>query len=294
MRDLMRLLNVVRAVFLLFFMVAGASIAAAQGIYVVDNGAKNGPFERAELEERAADGRLTGDTLVWMEGMPDWAPAKEVPEVAALLAPPEPEVPTAVQIYLLEDGSRTGPHDRQTVQERVDRGIVTGKTLVWTEGMTGWEPLEKEAERLQITVTAKPAPPPPPPPPPNDWVGFLAGTWDMEPVQAPLEGVGMATLTGVTIFDRRGAFTMTGEIIGSSAYGPVTFYRSMEGTFKAQDVGDGKFKLSVDGTMTLSPPAGATIAPQVEPMKNTVILEAVDDNTLRNVQSGEVSRRRLR
>lgn len=51
-----------------------------------------GPMEEAEIRARIAAGEITGDTLVWTEGMPNWAAAREVEAIAALLpgAPPAP------------------------------------------------------------------------------------------------------------------------------------------------------------------------------------------------------------
>ena len=280
-----------RAVLASALMFLAATLAVAQDIYLLENGAQAGPFGPAELEARAAQGGLTPETLVWMEGMPNWAPAKDVPALAAYLGPPQPGAPGAVQIYLLENGNQTGPHDRQTVQDRVDRGLINAQTYVWVEGMANWDRLGAVAEQLQITV--KPKAVPPPPPPPRDWSQFVAGTWDAEPQQAPIEGVGMATFTAVTIFDARGAFTMTGSISAATAYGPMTLQQSAEGTFTVEDAGDGKLKLVVNGTLTVQGPPGSTIVPDIKPIKESNIFEVLDDNTIRDVKSGGVSRRRL-
>ena len=56
--------------------------------FIVNNGQQAGPFE---LHELLANG-LNDNSYVWCEGMPNWLPATQVPEVAALLqqAPPPP------------------------------------------------------------------------------------------------------------------------------------------------------------------------------------------------------------
>ena len=56
--------------------------------FIVNNGQQAGPFE---LHELLANG-LNANSYVWCEGMPNWLPATQVPEVAALLqqAPPPP------------------------------------------------------------------------------------------------------------------------------------------------------------------------------------------------------------
>ncbi|MEV4175131.1 SPFH domain-containing protein [Nonomuraea sp. NPDC049709] len=55
------------------------------------DGERRGPFEEAELPAAG----LTPDTLVWRAGMPQWAPARDVPELAALLRDTPPPLPPA-------------------------------------------------------------------------------------------------------------------------------------------------------------------------------------------------------
>jgi membrane protease subunit (stomatin/prohibitin family) len=57
------------------------------------DGRQEGPFDAAALGERAVSGGFGPDTLVWKAGMAAWAPAKDVPEVAALLAAAPPPLP---------------------------------------------------------------------------------------------------------------------------------------------------------------------------------------------------------
>ena len=57
--------------------------------FITNNGQQTGPFE---LHELLANG-LNANSYVWCEGMPNWLPATQVPEVAALLQPPTPEPP---------------------------------------------------------------------------------------------------------------------------------------------------------------------------------------------------------
>ena len=57
--------------------------------YITNNGQQSGPFE---LHELLLNG-LNAQSYVWNETMPNWQPAMQVPEVAALLqqqAPPPP------------------------------------------------------------------------------------------------------------------------------------------------------------------------------------------------------------
>ena len=67
------------------------------GYFVNLNGQPAGPLSGPELRELINHGQLTRDTLVWKEGMPNWAPAWTGPEVAPLFAsavpPPLPPLP---------------------------------------------------------------------------------------------------------------------------------------------------------------------------------------------------------
>ena len=54
------------------------------------NGSQAGPFNMQQLAQMAQGGQLTPQTYVWKQGMPNWEFAGNVPELAALFAPPAP------------------------------------------------------------------------------------------------------------------------------------------------------------------------------------------------------------
>lgn len=56
--------------------------------YILVNGGKQGPFSLEELYTK----KISPNTMVWKTGMTDWTMAKNMPELADLLAslPPEP------------------------------------------------------------------------------------------------------------------------------------------------------------------------------------------------------------
>jgi len=82
---------------------AGAGAGAAGGappplptaglFFVAVNGQQTGPHGIDALRQQVAGGSLARETLVWKQGMPAWAPASEVPELAALFAPAPPPLP---------------------------------------------------------------------------------------------------------------------------------------------------------------------------------------------------------
>lgn len=49
--------------------------------FIIENGAQQGPFSVAELQQKG----ITQETLVWTEGMADWTPAWQVDELRTLL-----------------------------------------------------------------------------------------------------------------------------------------------------------------------------------------------------------------
>ncbi|HLU98065.1 MAG TPA: SPFH domain-containing protein [Thermobifida alba] len=52
--------------------------------YTAVNGRQQGPFDQSGLRAQVGAGALTPDTLVWRTGMAQWAPARQVPELAGL------------------------------------------------------------------------------------------------------------------------------------------------------------------------------------------------------------------
>lgn len=60
-----------------------------------------GPVEEAELRELIASGAIQPQTLVWRDGMAEWAPAQMVPELAGQMVSPYtvPMAPAGVGYY---------------------------------------------------------------------------------------------------------------------------------------------------------------------------------------------------
>jgi GYF domain 2 len=55
--------------------------------YFNDNGTPSGPVSLAEIRAKVEAGAIKPDTLVWKTGLPNWVPAKDLPEVAASAGP---------------------------------------------------------------------------------------------------------------------------------------------------------------------------------------------------------------
>jgi len=70
----------------------------ASTYYAYINGQQMGPFPIPTLQQMAAQGQFTPDTQVWKQGMPGWAAANTVPELASVFGatPPPPPMPGGV------------------------------------------------------------------------------------------------------------------------------------------------------------------------------------------------------
>ena len=68
-------------------------VPGGASIFVAIDGQQTGPFDAAALKQQVQSGRLTRDTLVWKEGMAQWSPAADMPDVAKLFGAVPPPVP---------------------------------------------------------------------------------------------------------------------------------------------------------------------------------------------------------
>ncbi|BAN02720.1 SPFH domain-containing protein [Ilumatobacter coccineus] len=67
-----------------------------QRMFHVDHGGNaGGPYNMAQMQSGIQGGQVTGQTLVWAEGMAGWAPAQTVPELQAMFSAPPPMPPTS-------------------------------------------------------------------------------------------------------------------------------------------------------------------------------------------------------
>ena len=57
-------------------------------LFLAINGQQYGPYNREMCKQMVQNKQLTPQTTVWMEGMPAWTPAGQVPALMSLFAPP--------------------------------------------------------------------------------------------------------------------------------------------------------------------------------------------------------------
>ena len=67
-----------------------------QRMFHVDHGGQaGGPYNMAQMQSGIQNGQVTGQTLVWAEGMAGWAAAQTVPELQAMFSTPPPMPPSS-------------------------------------------------------------------------------------------------------------------------------------------------------------------------------------------------------
>jgi membrane protease subunit (stomatin/prohibitin family) len=75
---------------------AGPPPLPGQKLFHVDHGGQaGGPYNLGQMQAGIQNGQVTGQTLVWTQGMANWAPAQTVPELQAMFATPPPMPPTS-------------------------------------------------------------------------------------------------------------------------------------------------------------------------------------------------------
>lgn len=74
---------------------------------------------------------------------------------------PVPPPLTPLSFYIALNGQQAGPFDMNTISNMVKSGQLNGDTLVWKQGMAGWE---KASTVPEISALLNQVPPPVPPP----------------------------------------------------------------------------------------------------------------------------------
>ncbi|MEM0983321.1 MAG: SPFH domain-containing protein [Planctomycetota bacterium] len=71
-----------------------------------------------------------------------------------------PPIPTGIQYFVAVDGQQTGPFDLDGLQQQASSGRLTRESLVWTQGMAGWEKAGGVAELAPVFASTPPPLPP--------------------------------------------------------------------------------------------------------------------------------------
>jgi hypothetical protein len=105
--------------------------------YIISRDDQNyGPLSLENLRLMAQQGTFTRDTLVWRDGMPQWAAAGTILELAPLFGE---NIPPPLPIALRYNVAISyGPYDMDQLRQMVQQGTLTRDTPVWREGMAQW------------------------------------------------------------------------------------------------------------------------------------------------------------
>ncbi len=90
--------------------------------------------------------------------------ATKLPEAGAPPPVPAASVPT---LFVAIGGQQAGPFPEPVLRQMVVAGTLTAATLVWRQGMAGWQPASAVPELAGWFMSATTSPPLPPPLPPQ-------------------------------------------------------------------------------------------------------------------------------
>lgn len=98
--------------------------------YYLAGSQQQGPVNEITLGQLISAGTLTADSLLWREGLSNWAPVSEV--LPNLLPPP-------AEWYYLLNGQQIGPVSEQDLRAWLQEGRLTATCLVWKSTMSEWQ-----------------------------------------------------------------------------------------------------------------------------------------------------------
>lgn len=262
------------------------------------DGAPQGPFTREQVRDRG----LAPDTLVWREGMQDWTPLAQVPELNAASAevavappplPPRPEAaqtpPDTTEYFVEENGASSPPLTRDEIAQRIAAGSIDGSTLVWHEGMAEWAALDS-SQLASLLPAAPPRDRADPVTP--DAMDVIVGSWRGRVLQ-PVDGLPMPVEIDVTaVYGRDGKFSYTGngmmDLRSQGVEQPVRLEIAIEGDWRAQMQAPNKVRANLSGTIRMSAPQLDLV--ETEPLEEVLDLEIIDRNTVRDDEGNVFSR----
>jgi membrane protease subunit (stomatin/prohibitin family) len=115
---------------------------------------------RDAAQNQGGAGNMMGMMMgAQMAGGVSGALHQQQPQQQPAAAPPP--VPPQIKYFMVIDGQQAGPFDLNTLKQKAQSGEFSPDSLVWTEGMTGWE---KASTRQDLSGIFGAAPPPIPPP----------------------------------------------------------------------------------------------------------------------------------
>jgi hypothetical protein len=185
----------------------------------------------------------------------------------ALTPPPLPQPqPPAAAFFYNGNGKPVGPLSIAEIQAKIAAGEIKPGTLVWKSGTPSWVPAKDLPEIASLL------------PKEMDFKAFFVGTWEAQ-TAGPAGTTGLVKIKVTANADGtlQGTYTATLAESGAVVNIPIS------GTWSVQGTGEKRFTLNLVLRMQAQ---GQTRTQQL-----SAHLEVVDDNTLRDVDSGELTKR---
>jgi len=249
------------------------------------DGEAQGPFTQEQILERG----LAPETLVWRDGMAGWTALGEVEELrrpptdVVVRPPPLPsEDDDGIEYFVAVDGASSDALSREEVARRIAAGSIDGSTLIWHEGMTDWETLSGSS--LASLLEEPDTPDTPVTPEELDGADVIVGSWTGR-VSQPVDGLPTPVEIEITaVYDRDGNFSYSGsgamDLSGQGIPQPVRLDVAVEGTWRVVSQASNRVRTRVSGTLEMAAPE--LDLTESEPLDETIVLEIVDRDTIRD------------
>lgn len=197
-------------------------------------------------------------------------PPAPPPIVGATPPPPPPPITEReLKVFLTANGQVTGPFNKAQLQAKIASGELNRTTLIWMEGMSGWQAAATVQAVAPLMVAA-------PPPAQFDAKGFHTGTWESSGT-FPLQDGTQAQLSQSMTYRPDGSVTGFGQMSSQHAYGTFVMNLASKGTWSVQVKTDNSYILTTNLTITGTSRAGP---PTVETAQSSILFTIIDRNTI--------------
>ncbi len=86
----------------------------------------------------------------------------QLPPAGTAAPPPVPQA-VPLQFHIVLNGRQTGPFPLTVIEQMLQAGTFGAATLVWRQGMAGWQAANTVPDLATLFAAAPPGPPPVPP-----------------------------------------------------------------------------------------------------------------------------------
>ena len=124
-------------------------------VYDTDgDGTASDEMTLAELTEMLEAGTITDDTMVWSEGMDEWAALSECRDQLFGGGGDSGGRQWETMMYETADDEPSEEIGVDEARRLIDAGTITDSTRVWTEGLDDWTPMSDVKDELVAVLNA--------------------------------------------------------------------------------------------------------------------------------------------